>query len=195
MTRSRSRILPRPLSKTAATTRTNTATSATYTGVIRERLAHPDRFQPTHRPSMPPCTISRARAAHSAARADKNRAGSITAHQEFVVKHAHTHGQSHAHWSVISSNGTGNSAPTPGASFRTVPAQHCRQALDWEPHSESEAMGPSNVRGAIAAPDDPGAIRAGSGDCAPACDIDTHAMLPARIKDSDRARIMGLAPS
>jgi hypothetical protein len=45
--------------------------------------------------------------------------------------------------------------------------------------------------GAIIPPDCPGARRAGSGDCALACDVASAAMLPARMKEAIRFRVIG----
>jgi hypothetical protein len=48
-----------------------------------------------------------------------------------------------------------------------------------------------DLAGAIIRPDCPGARRAGSGDCALACDVATAAMLPASMKEAIRFRVMG----
>src|ERR1700682_1507280 len=45
--------------------------------------------------------------------------------------------------------------------------------------------------GAIIRPDSPGASRAGSGDWAFACDVPSAAMLPARMKEAIRFRVIG----
>src|ERR1700693_4313561 len=45
--------------------------------------------------------------------------------------------------------------------------------------------------GAIIRPDSPGASRAGSGDCALACDVPSAAMPPARMKEAIRFRVIG----
>src|SRR6267154_3880299 len=45
--------------------------------------------------------------------------------------------------------------------------------------------------GAIIRADCPGASRAGSGDCALACDVASAAMLPARMKEAIRFRVIG----